>query len=595
MKKANIKKIIFYLFTFFILNGTIYLITYLNDSAKIKMSMNHHLNNLNTHYRILLHHQKGIADNAYASTMNVPELVNIISQAYKTKSDIELTILRNRLKKILDKKYSILIKKGVLQYHFVFPDNKVFLRMHKPSKFGDDLTKIRTDFAYINKHKKIVRGFSQGKTAHAFRNIYPIFDKNKEYIGAMEISFGSEILQNELTEISKIHTHFLVNKKIFDSKAWPRNDLMLKYVPSPEDKSLMFTLTGNHNEKRCIIDNKRQLKPIKEKISKNISYGKKFSVYIPHDTNHINTLLFYPIKQSMSKKTVAWIVAYENNKFIYSILKMTFIVRVISFLILLIFFGFINQKRILNEQIKKRNIKIQEKKDELEKINKKLESYSYTISHDLKEPIRSIRTFSEFILEDYEKGFNEEAKDYFSRIIKASSKMALMIDDLLILSKVGRTDIKFKNISIKKIVKEVESMLQQKINETNTKLIINNLPQIICQSTWIQAVFQNLKSNSIKYNNKKEIIIEISYKEFDKYHEFSVKDNGRGIKKDQHDKIFGLFRKAHQDKNIEGSGAGLAIVSSVIEQHNGKIWVDWSEIDKGTDFKFTISKDLISN
>ncbi len=235
---------------------------------------------------------------------------------------------------------------------------------------------------------------------------------------------------------------------------------------------------------------------------------------------------------------------------------------------------------------------LKNKISEITKINKKLENYSYTISHDLKEPIRSIRTFSEFILEDYEDIFNNEAKDYFSRIIKASGKMALMIDDLLVLSRVGRTDIEFKKVSAMKIVSSVKNTLEQKMKETNTVLIFNDLPEIYCQKTWIHTVFLNLISNAIKYSDKEKTIIEIFYDELPGFHEFSVKDNGKGIKKEQFTKIFGLFRKAHQDRNIEGSGAGLAIVSSVIEQHEGRIWVDSSEINKGTVFKFTISRNL---
>ena len=96
------------------------------------------------------------------------------------------------------------------------------------------------------------------------------------------------------------------------------------------------------------------------------------------------------------------------------------------------------------------------------------------------------------------------------------------------------------------------------------------MPSIVCQPVWIIAVFQNLISNSIKYGNGKGTKIEISYKELKDYHQFSIKDNGNGIPEDQHQKIFGLFRKAHQDRNVEGSGAGLAIVSTVVEQIMGK-------------------------
>ncbi len=229
---------------------------------------------------------------------------------------------------------------------------------------------------------------------------------------------------------------------------------------------------------------------------------------------------------------------------------------------------------------------------EINDINIKLKNYSYTISHDLKEPIRSIRTFSEFIKEDYEELFDDTAKDYFNRIIKASTKMAAMIDDLLVLSRVGRTDIEFSEVSVHKILSEVKEVLFSKINETNVSIKYTNMPKIYCQPVWMKTVFQNLISNSIKYLDEKKgnVEIDIVCKDIGNAYEFSVIDNGKGIPEDQHEKVFGLFRKAHSDRNVEGSGAGLAIVAAVVDQHQGKIWIDKSEVGVGTTLKFTIKK-----
>ncbi|MEA3553264.1 MAG: phosphohydrolase, partial [Campylobacterota bacterium] len=116
--------------------------------------------------------------------------------------------LRDDLYKLLQKKYKRMLKKGVLQFHFVFPNNEVFLRFHKVSKYGDNLTNIRSDFKYTNETKKRVTGFAQGRTAHAFRNVYPLINNNDKHIGAMEISFSSDSLQENFTLISKMHTHF---------------------------------------------------------------------------------------------------------------------------------------------------------------------------------------------------------------------------------------------------------------------------------------------------------------------------------------------------------------------------------------------------
>lgn len=232
--------------------------------------------------------------------------------------------------------------------------------------------------------------------------------------------------------------------------------------------------------------------------------------------------------------------------------------------------------------------RVNERTNELQLINKKLENYSYTISHDLKEPVRSIRSFSEFLLEDYGDSFDKTAKDYFGRIINASVKMVLMIDDLLILSRVGREDVEFKMTDIEDIIKEVKDTLQLKTDEHNADIEVDPMPNLKVQQTWIKAIFQNLLSNSIKYSDKETTNIKISHQKIYGYHEFTIRDNGIGIPKDQFEKIFKLFRKAHQIKEIEGSGAGLAIVSSVVSEHGGKVWVEWSEVGRGTIIKFTI-------
>jgi len=155
----------------------------------------------------------------------------------------EKAILRKELQKILASKYALLKMKGVLQYHFILPNNESFLRMHKVDKFGDDLTNVRADFKYINKMKVPIHGFTQGRTTHGFRNTYPIINDKGEHLGAMEISFSSDSFQEYLTNISKIHTHFLVDKNIFDSNAWKRDDLIVKYTQSEEDKDFMLAIS----------------------------------------------------------------------------------------------------------------------------------------------------------------------------------------------------------------------------------------------------------------------------------------------------------------------------------------------------------------
>lgn len=259
------------------------------------------------------------------------------------------------------------------------------------------------------------------------------------------------------------------------------------------------------------------------------------------------------------------------------------VLRVGSFISLLVIFF------IVTEQYQR---KISNQLEEIEIINKKLNDYSFTISHDLKEPIRSIRTFSEFILEDNEALFDATTKNYFDRIIKASTRMANMIDDLLILSRVGIKDVEFQSISLNKIIEIVLIDLDGLVKKTGTVIDTDFLPTLECQSVWMKVVFQNLIQNSIKYCDieKEKIMIKLTHEEDTNFHYIYIKDNGIGIEEDQFLKIFQLFRRAYSKKDKEGSGAGLAIVDAIIQQHGGKIWVQESEIGKGTTMCFTILK-----
>ncbi|MDC7234989.1 MAG: ATP-binding protein [Spirochaetales bacterium] len=257
-----------------------------------------------------------------------------------------------------------------------------------------------------------------------------------------------------------------------------------------------------------------------------------------------------------------------------------------TLLIIFIFISAEERRRIVARQ----NLEIKD-------INTKLNNYTYTISHDLKEPIRSIRTFSEFILEDYEEQFDETGKDYFNRIIIASNKMAAMIDDLLILSRIGKNDVKFEKTNLNEIVEDVIESLEMSIHESNSDIACETLPTVFCQISWMKLVFSNFITNSIKYRDheKKRNQIVISSRDQRDIYEIFIQDNGIGLEEDQFDKIFGLFRRAYSKNDKDGSGAGLAIIKDIIDQHNGTVFVKESEPGKGTTFCFTLPKGVIKN
>jgi len=341
-------KIILLLSLFFILiNSAVFFLTKLNEEQRVKLVLDDNMQTLTTHYEILLHTQKTIAQTMYLSTIASKKFIQIMSQA-KDANEEQRKVLRAKLHKQLQLKYQRAKLKGVLQYHFVFPDNTVFLRMHKANKFGDDLTDVRADFKYVNETQKPIRAFTQGRTTHGFRNTFPIFDENNKHIGAMEISFASDNFQWFLNSISHIHTHFLVDKHIFDSKAWKRDDLALQYSQSSENSNYMLYLGKIHTQDKCIKENLKKLKPIHKEIESKMLRGKKFAEYVKHHS-HVDVMAFLPIK-NIENKTVAWIVSYEKSAFIETTLMGGFIIRVVMFFISLVLIYFISAQLQAKEE-----------------------------------------------------------------------------------------------------------------------------------------------------------------------------------------------------------------------------------------------------
>ena len=344
------KKIIILLLLFLIANGITYFITKTNEQQRIDIVLEDSVKTLRTHYEVLQYSQGLIAKTVYLSTIKSKNVVEIIKEA-NVADEKEKKLLRNQLQILLDEKYEILKMKGVLQYHFLLPNNESFLRMHKPSKYGDDLTEVRADYRYVNKFKKPIRGLVKGRITHGFRNTFPIFDKNNQHIGAMEVSFSSDSIQKYLNDVSHIHTHLIVKKSIFKSNVWERDDLDLKYFPSAEHNDYMVALhASGHSVNRCINQNSNNLSVVREEIDKGVQRKESFATYIK-DNGKINTVSFLPI-ENLDNDTVAWLVSYEKSDFIALTLESGLYTRVVIFFILLLLVYFIYRELKSKEKIK---------------------------------------------------------------------------------------------------------------------------------------------------------------------------------------------------------------------------------------------------
>jgi signal transduction histidine kinase len=225
----------------------------------------------------------------------------------------------------------------------------------------------------------------------------------------------------------------------------------------------------------------------------------------------------------------------------------------------------------------------------LEKANKELEAFSYSVSHDLKAPLRTISGFANIMHREYGRQLDEEANRLISIIMGGAKRMGILIDDLLNFSKIGKVDLRLSNVNINMLVEDMLPEILGQYPELKYEVIINDLPtEDACDLSLIRQVWINLISNAIKFsskNPKPRIEIGSVWKE-DKL-VYYVKDNGVGMDMKYAHKLFKVFQRLHKEEEFEGTGVGLAIIKRIITRHNGAVWVE-SKLNEGTIFYFYI-------
>jgi signal transduction histidine kinase len=344
-----------------------------------------------------------------------------------------------------------------------------------------------------------------------------------------------------------------------------------------------FTLSGDGEIIELNLSGANMLRKERSRLKKS-----RFSLFVSDDTKPIFRLFLGEIFKSKAKEScevtlktngnlpmyvhLTGIAASNGERCLVTVVDITERITAES------------QIREMNEELEQRVI---QRTMQFESANKELESFSYSVSHDLRTPLRSVHGYIKILLEDYENKLDEEGKRLCGIILSGVTQMNGLIDDLLSFSKIGRTDIDPSILDMKSIAGSVFNDLTDEKTKAQYLFKTGKLHKTFGDSNLMRLVWINLISNAIKYSSKKSFPeILISSQQEGNMITYSIKDNGVGFEMEYVNKLFGVFQRLHSESEFKGNGVGLAIVQRIILRHGGRVWAE-GEVGKGATFYFT--------
>jgi ligand-binding sensor domain-containing protein/signal transduction histidine kinase len=249
-----------------------------------------------------------------------------------------------------------------------------------------------------------------------------------------------------------------------------------------------------------------------------------------------------------------------------------------------------DQLQAVNDELETTNEELATTNESLHTVNKELESFSYSVSHDLRAPLRSIDGFSQILLEEYQnKLLDKQGQDYLHRVRGGVQKMTQLVEDMLKLSKVSGGELTIRRVNLSNIVKEITNDLRNSNPDRNVEFVIQDEITADADERLIQSVLENLIGNAWKYTSKRPSAhIEFGMQQQNGKPVFFVRDNGAGFEMKYAQKLFGAFQRLHDAKEFQGTGVGLATVQRIIHRHGGEVWAE-GEVEKGATFYFTLA------
>ncbi|MGC1547318.1 MAG: ATP-binding protein [Rhodanobacter sp.] len=250
----------------------------------------------------------------------------------------------------------------------------------------------------------------------------------------------------------------------------------------------------------------------------------------------------------------------------------------------------VTARALVEQQVKELNHQLEGKVAQISDVNRELEAFSYSVSHDLRSPLRHIAGFASKLEEHLGEQADERAQHYLGVIRDAAHRMALLIDDLLVFSRLGRGSLRLQAVDMQSLVEDARVLAESEAPDRNITWQIASLPVVIGDENMLRTVWQNLLGNAVKYTSQCEIACIEVWMRRGRHgeYEFTIADNGAGFDMQYADKLFGVFQRLHRASDFPGNGIGLANVRRIVMRHGGRVWAE-SEPGKGAVFHFSLA------
>ncbi|NOQ31075.1 MAG: hypothetical protein GQ570_08145 [Helicobacteraceae bacterium] len=620
------KKIFLFVVLFALFSTITYSILYYSKNEEIKSYLNSKTEEYLLDYNILYKEHKRLAEVVYVTKINTPQILEIFKNATNTNEKLK-NEARVQLHKYLHNTYKLLKTFNIKQLHFHLRNNESFLRFHRPKKFGDNLTDIRATIKYVNKNKKPIDGFEEGRIYNGYRFVYPLFYE-KEHIGSVEISFNTLALNSQFIKSHDVVSNFLILKSVVEQKVF--DEEKSNYMHSPIKK---YYLEKAMYKEIMELKNIKVTQPFSQTTIETIENLTKDSKSISlYDTKREQIITFIKVQNPISKKLVGLFVVSSSADFIYKQNKhfqyMFTILNILMAVVLFLLYKENNYKNFIEQSNRKLQasrkeilkfnetltLKVSEEVEKNRKKDQQMLQHSRLaqmgemismIAHQWRQPLSAISATSiDMNMQIELKSYNLEKEDERDKFLKYMQNSLNGIDSFV--SNLTTTIDDFRNfykpnkvaevVSITDPIRTALHIVKPILIASNIKVVENfdsHIDMKLHKNELVQVYLNLLKNAQDNFQekdlNNAEIIIYT--KDITDGVEIKVCDNGGGIEEELLEKIFDPYFSTKEDKN--GTGLGLYMSKTIVEEHhNGALSVenlkDKNSLNSGVCFKVVL-------